>query len=248
MSRELLYSGAVSGPPIDREPARVKAMFGGIAHRYDFLNHLLSLQLDRRWRRRAVLELPPDPGAVVLDLCGGTGDLTVALHKAGRAGLAICADFTHPMLERAVAKFGRLGTPHGCRVVEADALRLPFARESIDAVTVAFGVRNFADMGAGLREIERVLKRSGRLVVLEFSAPTAPVLAPLYRFYLSRVLPRIGDTTAGRQGPYGYLARTIRDFPAPDLLAGTIREAGFAAVGWKALTGGIVCLHTAIKG
>lgn len=222
-------------------------MFGGIAHRYDFLNHLLSLQFDRYWRRRAVLELPADPRAIVLDLCGGTGDLTLALHRGGRAGLAICADFTHPMLERAARKFSRIPIPHGCRVVEADALRLPFARDSIDGVTVAFGVRNFADLGAGLREIRRVLRRGGRLVVLEFSTPTAPILAPLYRFYLARILPRIGDATSGRQGPYGYLASTIRDFPSPGLLAGTIREAGFAAVGWTPLTGGIVCLHTAIK-
>ena len=231
-----------------RDPVRVRAMFGGIARRYDLLNHLLSFNLDRGWRRRAVKALPADPAARVLDLCGGTGDLTVALRREGRAGLAICCDFSHPMLLKALPKLAPVSDGRSCVALEADGLRLPFADGTFDAVTVGFGVRNFADLEAGLVEILRVLRPGGRLIVLEFSQPTTPILASLYRFYLARLLPRIGDGASGKTGPYGYLARTIAEFPAADALAGHLRSAGFAAAGWISLTGGIVCIHTAFKG
>jgi demethylmenaquinone methyltransferase/2-methoxy-6-polyprenyl-1,4-benzoquinol methylase len=222
-------------------------MFASIAGRYDFLNHALSLGLDRRWRRRAVRELAPAAGARVLDLCGGTGDLTVELARSIPDGWVLCCDFCPPMLARAVPKFRRKGVDDRCGVLGADGLHLPFPDGTFDGVTVAFGVRNFADMGQGLRETRRVLVAGGKLVVLEFSTPHAPVLSQLYRFYLGRVLPRLGDSVSGTTGPYGYLARTIADFPAPDLLAGQIREAGFGAVGWVTLTGGVVAIHTAFK-
>ena len=217
-------------------------MFDGIARRYDLLNHLLSLNQDARWRRRAAEALDENPAACVLDLCGGTGDQTLAILKAGRAGLVVCCDFSHAMLERAVPKLGGKAA-----VLQGDGLRLPFADATFDGVTVSFGVRNFHDMDAGLREIFRVLRPGGRLVVLEFSAPTAPVLAVMYRFYLKRVLPRLGDGVSGKTGPYGYLARTISEFDDPATLAGRIREAGFAGVGWTPMSGGIVCLHAAMK-
>jgi demethylmenaquinone methyltransferase/2-methoxy-6-polyprenyl-1,4-benzoquinol methylase len=220
-------------------------MFDGIARRYDLLNHLLSLNQDARWRRRAAEALgtlDEDPSARVLDLCGGTGDQSLAVVKARRAGLVVCCDFSYAMLERAVPKLrGR------AVVLQGDGLALPFADATFDGVTVSFGVRNFHDMDAGLREIFRVLRPGGRLVVLEFSAPTAPVIASLYRFYLKRVLPRLGDGVSGKSGPYGYLARTISEFDDPAALAGRMREAGFAGVGWTPITGGIVCLHTAMK-
>lgn len=222
-------------------------MFGGIAGRYDTINHLLSLNRDRAWRRRAAREATVAAGGRVLDLCGGTGDLSVALARAGSPpGLVICCDFSRPMLARAGPKFARAGVADRCVRVEADALRLPFADSSFDAVTVAFGVRNLADMGAGFREMRRVLAPGGRLVVLEFSRPTGPLLSRLYRAYLSRVVPRLGDGASGRSGPYRYLARTIGEFPDPDILAGLLREAGFGGVGWVPLTGGIVCVHTAM--
>ena len=230
-----------------RDARRVREMFGAIARRYDFLNHLLSLNLDRRWRRRAVEELAPAPGARVLDLCGGTGDLTIELARSCEDCEVVCSDFSHAMLERAEAKLRRHRMSDRCAVVEADGLRLPYASASFDAVTVAFGVRNLADMDAGFREILRVLRPSGKLVVLEFSTPTAPLLAPIYRFYLHRLLPRLGDGVSGRTGPYRYLATTISEFPDPAALAGRIREAGFDAVGWTTLNGGIVALPTAIK-
>ena len=223
-------------------------MFGAIAGRYDVLNHVLSLNLDRVWRRRAAIEACPVPGTRVLDLCGGTGDLSVALARGPAApSQVVCCDFSRPMLARADAKFARRGLERVCVTVEGDALRLPFADAAFDAVTVAFGVRNLADMPAGFREILRVLAPGGRLVVLEFSRPSGPVLSRLYGFYLKRLVPRLGDGASGRRGPYLYLARTIGAFPPPDILAGTIREAGFSAVGWRPMTAGIVCLHTAFK-
>lgn len=235
------------GSTESREPGRVRAMFDGIAGRYDLLNHLLSGNQDRRWRRRAVEEIPAGEAARVLDLCGGTGDLTLELAQADAERSVICCDFSHKMLERAAAKFDRKGLGERCFVLEADGLRLPFASGNLDAVTVAFGVRNFQDMDAGFREIHRILRPGGRMVVLEFSRPTAPVIKQLYAFYLRRVLPRIGDGVSGRSGPYGYLARTIADFPEAPQLAGRIREAGFAACGWITLSGGIVAVHTAFK-
>ena len=172
-------------------------MFGSIARRYDLLNHVLSLNLDRAWRRRAARALPEDPSARVLDLCGGTGDLTVALVRAGRAGTVVCCDFSHPMLLLALPKFARMKAAARCLPLEADGHRLPLPSCSFDAVTVAFGVRNLTDMDAAFREILRLLKPSGRLVVLEFSTPTMPILFSIYRFYLTRVLPLLGDAVTG---------------------------------------------------
>ncbi len=235
-------------PPAEgRDPARVREMFSAIAPRYDFLNHLLSFNLDRLWRRRAVAELPPDEQARILDLCSGTGDLALAVSRGRRAGLVVCCDFAHPMLVRARLKLVRSGRSDRFLLVEADGLRLPFGPGTFDAVTVGFGVRNLADMRAGFREILRVLKPGGRAVVLEFSRPTAPGFAALYRLYLRHLLPRIGDGTTGRRGAYLYLARTVTEFDNPATLAGRLREAGFAAAGWRPLTGGIVCVHTAFK-
>jgi demethylmenaquinone methyltransferase/2-methoxy-6-polyprenyl-1,4-benzoquinol methylase len=223
-------------------------MFGEIARRYDLLNHLLSLNLDTRWRRHAALKAGTGKDLRILDLCGGTGDLSVALaRREDPPSFVVCCDFSHPMLALAGPKFVRRGVGDRCVPVEGDALRLPFRDGSFDAVTIGFGVRNLADMRAGFGEILRVLAPGGRLVVLEFSRPTGPVLSRLYGFYLKRVVPRFGDGAFRSRGAYVYLARTIGTFPAPDLLAGMIRESGFAAVGWRPLTGGIVCVHTAFK-
>jgi demethylmenaquinone methyltransferase/2-methoxy-6-polyprenyl-1,4-benzoquinol methylase len=222
-------------------------MFDGIARHYDLLNRLLSANLDRRWRRRALARLDEDEGALILDLCGGTGDLSIELALRRRAGRVVCCDFSHAMLLRAGPKFTRLGLQAHIDRVEADGLNLPFPEASFDAVTVAFGVRNLSDMDRGFREMLRVLKPGGKLVVLEFSRPTAPVFSRLYRFYLGRILPKIGDGVSGKDGPYRYLARTIADFPEAAVLAGRIREAGFAACEWSTMTGGVVAAHTAVK-
>jgi demethylmenaquinone methyltransferase/2-methoxy-6-polyprenyl-1,4-benzoquinol methylase len=230
-----------------REPQRVRRMFDTVARRYDLLNRLLSLNLDRRWRRQAAAELASEPLARVLDLCGGTGDLTVELARSGCARTVICCDFSHAMLERARPKLRRERVSASCMLLEADGLRLPFPDEVFDAVTVAFGVRNLADSANGFREIHRVLQPGGRMVVLEFSTPPGPILRRLYGVYLTRVLPRVGDGVSGRVGAYRYLARTISGFPDPATLAGRIREGGFAGCGWRRLSGGIVAIHTAFR-
>ncbi len=222
-------------------------MFDGVAPRYDLLNHLLSANLDRSWRRRALARLEENTRARVLDLCGGTGDLSIELIRSRRAGRVVCCDFSHAMLQAAAPKLQRLDLSERVLRVEADGLELPFPEASFDAVAVAFGVRNLADLGRGFGEMLRVLRPGGKLVVLEFSRPTAPVLSGLYRFYLGRILPRLGDGISGRSGPYGYLARTIGEFPAAAELAGRIRESGFAACEWSTMTGGVVAAHTAIK-
>lgn len=231
-----------------RDPVRVRRMFSVVARRYDLVNHVLSASLDRRWRRAAAHALPLDGSPCVLDLCGGTGDLAIELLRSRRAGHVVCCDFTHMMLILAGSKLRRLALDGRCLLLEADGLLLPFGDSSFDAVTVGFGVRNFVDLECGLREIHRILRPSGCLVVLEFSAPQGPVLSPLYRFYLRHVLPRLGRRISGATNAYGYLAQTIAGFPKPDVLAGRIRESGFAACGWRTLTGGIVAIHTAFRG
>jgi demethylmenaquinone methyltransferase/2-methoxy-6-polyprenyl-1,4-benzoquinol methylase len=230
-----------------KEAGQVQAMFGGIARRYDLLNHLLSGNLDRRWRKKAAAALPPDPGALILDLCGGTGDFGLEVLRQQRAGTVLCADFTVPMLAVGLDKFRKRGVADRCHPIGADGLRLPLRDGSMDGVTVGFGVRNFEDLSAGLREIHRVLRPGGTLSILEFSHPTAPVLAGLYRFYLKRVLPRVGDSISRKDGPYGYLATTIGEFPNAPSLARIIGEAGFGSCDWSLLTGGIVAVHRARK-
>lgn len=214
-------------------------MFGAIAPTYDFLNHLLSLNVDRLWRRRAVKALDPRPGEVVVDLCTGTGDLALALGNRGARVLGV--DFSRPMLEQALRK-GRRG---GLRFVLGDALSLPLGDRSVDGVTVAFGVRNFEDLRAGLVEMARILKPGGRLVVLEFSRPRPGLFGSLYRLYFQRVLPAIGRLVSGVQGPYGYLPATVDLFPDAPAFADLLKRSGFGSVAQTPLTGGIATLHVA---
>lgn len=231
----------------NKDPSRVRSMFDRISGRYDLLNHLLSLNQDRRWRKAAVRPLAGERLPRVLDLCGGTGDLSVELARAEAARTVICCDFSHAMLHRAGPKFERFDGATECVRLEADGLKLPLESASIDAVTVGFGVRNFADMSRGFREIHRVLRPGGRLIVLEFSQPTGWLARP-YQAYLRFLLPRVGAAVSGRLSAYAYLARTIAGFPAPETLAGMIREAGFAGCGWSQLTSGIVAVHSAFRG
>ena len=230
-----------------KEPARIRLMFAGISPRYDLLNHLLSANMDRGWRRAAAEELPAGGVEQVLDLCGGTGDLGLDLLRLGRAGSVVCCDFSHEMLALAKEKIRKRGVDDRCFVLEADGLRLPFPAASFDAVTVGFGVRSFVDLDRGFREMHRVLRPGGRMVVLEFSRPAGPVVARMYRFYLKRILPGLGDAISGGNGAYRYLSRTIAEFPDPPTLAGRIREAGFAACSWTSKTAGIVAIHTGHK-
>lgn len=221
-------------------------MFGGIARRYDLLNHLLSGNIDKRWRSRVAKELRPSlvSGARVLDVACGTGDLALTLARAGEAHL-IGLDFCRPMLEVARSKAGE--SPQRVPFVEGDALRLPFADGSFDAVTIAFGLRNLAGVGEGLRELRRVLAHGGRVAILEFSSPVVPGFRAIFNFYFRNVLPRIGGLISGSRGAYEYLPDSVSKFPDQKRLAEMMREVGFVEVAYINLTGGIAALHTGRK-
>ncbi len=222
----------------------VREMFGRVARRYDLLNHLLSFQMDRYWRRRTVRRLRSRlqrPEAVVIDLCCGSGDLTLALERAGEARVFGC-DFSRPMLLEARRKAA--GGPVAHRLFEADALELPLETGSADVLTVAFGFRNLASYRAGLEEMLRVLKPGGVAAILEFSRPPNPVFRRLYEFYSTRILPAVGNWISGDPEAYSYLPESVRRFPDAPTLAEEMRAAGFGDVAYFYMTGGIVSLHT----
>jgi len=231
---------------------KVREMFTQIAPRYDLLNHLLSMQLDRVWRARVARKLKPildRGGAVVLDLCCGTGDLALALSRSANAKI-IGADFAHPMLVRAREKSAARSRPSagngpsGLPFFEADALRLPFADRSFDLVTTAFGFRNLANYEAGLREIQRVLKPGGTLAILEFTEPPDGMLGNLYRWYFHTVLPKIGALISGDSTAYTYLPKSVARFFRPAELAAIMTRTGYQSVEFRAWTLGTVALHT----
>ncbi|HET7790734.1 MAG TPA: ubiquinone/menaquinone biosynthesis methyltransferase [Gemmatimonadales bacterium] len=224
--------------------AYVRDMFSAIAPRYDFLNHFLSLNLDRRWRRRAVLRLGWEarPAGTYLDLCSGTLDLAAQLARArGFQGTVVGADFALPMLLRGRGKAVR-AVP-----VAADALSLPFPDAHFDGALVGFGVRNLADLDAGLREARRVLKPGARLVVLELTTPRFPPLRALYLFYFRRILPAVGRMVSKHMDAYTYLPESVLAFPEPDALARRLTAAGFSRVGYDLLTGGICAIHHGLR-
>jgi len=229
--------------------ARVREMFGRIAPRYDFLNHLLSFSFDRVWRRRTALRfrhILARPEARVLDLCCGTGDLALALNReAGKRGAQIFgADFVHEMVLRARQKSELQSS---ALYLEADALTLPFADDSFELVTAAFGFRNLTNYRRGLEEIHRVLRPGGEVGILEFSKPPGSFFGALYRLYFTQILPRVGGAVSGSAEAYAYLPSSVSRFPLGDELAGLMREVGFADVSFETWTGGIVALHTARK-
>lgn len=233
-----------AGAATEQEAAQwVRAMFGRVAPRYDLANHLLSLNIDRYWRARTVhllRDILRRPGARVLDLCCGTGDLLLALDAAGEAEVW-GSDFCHPMLTGAAEKIARRQSR--AVVFEADALSIPARDASFDLVTTAFGFRNLANYQHGLVEMRRVLRRGGTAAILEFSQPPNAAFAKLYNFYSRRILPLIGGALSGSKDAYRYLPESVRKFPPPEGLADAMRNAGFADVTFERLTGGIVCLH-----
>jgi len=225
----------------------VCGMFGRIAPRYDLLNHLLSFNLDKRWRARTVArvaEILDRPDARVLDLCCGTGDVALALEARSRRPM-LASDFCHPMLLEARHKIEARGfrTP----VFEADALTLPLAGASLDLVTVAFGFRNLANYQRGLEEMLRVLKPGGTAAILEFSQPSNRAFRALYGFFSRSVLPRIGGMISGSRDAYSYLPESIRKFPGAEQLDQEMRRAGFSRVEFERMTGGAVALHIGRK-
>jgi demethylmenaquinone methyltransferase/2-methoxy-6-polyprenyl-1,4-benzoquinol methylase len=224
----------------------VQRMFAGIAPRYDFLNHLLSGSVDRYWRRIAVHKVRELAGSVgkpvCLDLCSGTGDLALALHRALNTRI-IASDFCHPMLTRSNRKIDAAGCGQSVRTIEADALALPFPDSTFDALTIGFGLRNLEDPYRGLQEMHRVLKHSGALVVLEFSKPVVPVFREIFNFYFNRILPRLGAIVSRDDSAYRYLPSSVQRFPSQTELAALMRSAGFSEVDYRNLTGGIAALH-----
>ncbi|MEE8177361.1 MAG: ubiquinone/menaquinone biosynthesis methyltransferase [Acidobacteriota bacterium] len=229
----------------------VRRLFSDIAPRYDLLNHLLSFQVDRYWRSvttRQFRHLLSNPAARVLDLCCGTADLSMALARRGNAQV-IASDFSHPMLTIAQHKLNAKPRQDGPPplLAEADALQLPFPGDSFDLVTCAFGFRNLVNYGAGLKEIWRVLRTGGEVGILEFAEPTGPLMAPLYSFYLHRVLPAIGEWVSGVRGSYSYLPGSVDRFPAKEEFTEQMRVIGFSGSGRRELTWGIAVLYTGKK-
>jgi demethylmenaquinone methyltransferase/2-methoxy-6-polyprenyl-1,4-benzoquinol methylase len=230
----------------------VQQMFNAIAPRYDLLNHVLSANVDRLWwsrtasRFRTVLA---DPNAAVLDICCGTGDLTMALlkHRIPEARPILAADFAHGMLRRGAQKFGqpRPNRPSAI-ALEADALHLPVRSESLDLVVTSFGFRNLANYQAGLCEFHRVLKPGGQLGILEFSEPGG-LIGKIYALYFRRVLPAIGRIICGKEGPYSYLPASVGAFPQPPEMLTMMRGVGYSSCEWKPYTFGIAGLYTAVR-
>lgn len=225
----------------------VREMFSGIAGKYDFLNHFLSVNIDKRWRRKVSAKLKDvleNPNAKVLDVACGTGDLSLELKTAGKAKV-VGTDFCRPMLE--IAKEKTVKENEKIPYVEGDGMNLAFETATFDAVTIAFGLRNFSNWQDGLNELHRVLKKGGKLAILEFSAPVVPGFRQLFQFYFSHVLPRIGGAVSGSRGAYEYLPDSVSRFPDQKKLAEMMREIGFEKVEYKNLTGGIAAIHTGTK-
>ncbi len=226
--------------------AFVREMFSRIAPRYDLLNHLLSFNLDRRWRRRtaqAVAARLAAKDSLALDLCCGTGDLTLELAQAG-GGTMVGSDFSHAMLLRAREKSAGADR---VRLIGADALALPFPDGAFDVITSAFGFRNLANYRRGLEETRRVLKPGGEAAILEFALPRRGVFAGFYRFYFQRVVPWVGRIVSGVSGPYSYLPASVVDFPDCEEFADWMKAAGFTDVRYETWTGGTVALHRGRK-
>ena len=225
----------------------VRDMFSSLAPKYDLLNHVLSMNIDRLWWNRTARmfdSILSHSNAQVLDLCCGTGDMTFALHRrmnAASEGL-IGADFAHAMLVRAAQKTGE----RHIHWVEADALNLPFATGQFDLVTTAFGFRNLANYDRGLTEINRVLATDGEIGILDFGEPQG-LFGALYRVYFRHVLPAIGTLISGVSGPYSYLPRSVQRFPAPEEMLERMRAAGFRNVSWTPYTIGIAGVHRGKK-
>ena len=226
---------------IEKSEQTIRSMFAGVAPRYDLLNHLLSGFQDVLWRRRAAEGLGLPRGAEVLDVCCGTGDQALALSRRGYRVTA--ADFCLPMLTRARSKYARRrgGVPAG---LAGDALRLPFSDRRFDGVTVAFGLRNVADLSGALAELARVLRPGGVAALLEFALPRSALLRRPYLFYFRHLLPRIGALVSDNGNAYSYLPASVLEFPQRRRFTDVMRGAGFATGEWRDLAGGTVCLYT----
>jgi demethylmenaquinone methyltransferase/2-methoxy-6-polyprenyl-1,4-benzoquinol methylase len=230
----------------DAKRAYVQRIFSQIAPSYDLLNHLLSFNIDKAWRRKAIAALGWErtPRGTYVDLCAGTLDVSAELSKRpGFAGRVIGADFAEPMLRAGLGKApSSVVSP-----VVADALDLPLPGGAASGAIVAFGIRNVADLDRGLREIHRVLEPGARFVILEFTTPKSAVVRAFYHLYFHHLLPRIGALVSGHRTAYAYLPRSVANFPIEEDLAARMRNAGFVGVEWRTLTLGIAAIHSGTK-
>jgi demethylmenaquinone methyltransferase / 2-methoxy-6-polyprenyl-1,4-benzoquinol methylase len=239
----------VAAALLDKHQARIRSMFGNIAPSYDFLNHLLSLNVDHYWRWRTTRLVPPHGGAPILDLCTGTGDLAFAYDRAAGGKVPIiAADFCHPMLVLAVAKALRRGASRRIRCLEADALQLPFPDDHFQITTAAFGLRNLADTDRGIAEMVRVTMPGGKVAILEFSRGQHWLFGRLYRYYFRYVLPLIGQLISrSKDSAYRYLPASVEEFPDGEALAQRLSRRGLADVKWHPLTFGIATLYVGTR-
>jgi len=231
---------------VSKSPQRIAGMFDAIAGRYDFLNHLLSAGIDRRWRRRAIRSLQLTGRERVLDLCTGTGDLAIAAVRARpSAARVVGVDFAGAMLRVGERKLRSERLDARIALVQGDATRVPLASASVDAVTIGFGIRNVERMDVACGELFRVLKPGGRLAILEFAVPTMPLFGAVYGWYVNRVLPRIGRAFSRNDSAYAYLPASIGAFASPDEFVKILRQAGFGSISPIPLMLGSVILYTA---
>jgi demethylmenaquinone methyltransferase/2-methoxy-6-polyprenyl-1,4-benzoquinol methylase len=240
---EEAQSAAAGG---DAKRAYVQRIFSQIAPRYDLLNHLLSFNIDKAWRRRAIAALgwPRAPDGIYVDLCAGTLDVAAELSRqSGFVGRVIGADFAEPMLRAGVGK----ASPSVVSPVVADAVDLPIPDNAASGAIVAFGIRNVADLDRGLREVHRVLAPGARFVILEFTTPRSSIVRGLYHLYFHHLLPQIGAVVSGHRTAYAYLPRSVANFPIEETLADRMRSAGFVDVNWRTLTFGVAAIHTGTK-
>ena len=240
---------ATATEPIDKTSTRVRAMFGSIAGKYDFLNHLLSLNIDRSWRRYTTRTVPPEPGVPVLDCCTGTADLALAYDRAAKGESPVVgADFCRPMLEQGLRKIARSGASGRVRLIEGDARRLPLPDGTFGVVCVAFGLRNVSDTVGGIDELIRVARPGGKVAILEFSRPSGPVLGRLYLAFFRKVLPRVGQAVAPNNfEAYRYLPETVMRFPDGRDFLDLLASRGLVDLVQHPLTFGIASLYVGTK-
>jgi demethylmenaquinone methyltransferase / 2-methoxy-6-polyprenyl-1,4-benzoquinol methylase len=235
--------------PVDKSGHRVRSMFAAIAGKYDFLNHLLSLNIDRLWRRFTTRTVPPEPGVPVLDCCTGTADLALAYHRASRGQAPVIgSDFCHEMLRRGTVKVRKAGAINHVALIEGDTQRLPLPDDTFGIVTVAFGLRNVTSTTRGIDEMIRVARPGGKVAILEFSRPRGPLLGRLYLFFFRQILPRIGQTLAPNPlDAYNYLPTSVMQFPDGQAMLDLLGSRGLTELRQYPLTFGIATLYVGVK-
>jgi demethylmenaquinone methyltransferase/2-methoxy-6-polyprenyl-1,4-benzoquinol methylase len=231
----------------DKAPDRIAGMFDAIAPRYDFLNHLLSAGIDRRWRTKAIRSLGLSGRETLIDVCTGTADVALEARRGGGAARVLGVDFAGAMLALGLQKVRAAGEAARIALVRGDAMRLPAADASADAATVAFGIRNVQQPDVACAELARVLRPGGRLAILEFGVPRVPGVSALYLWYFKRLLPLVGRFVSGHTGAYAYLPASVGAFPPPAEFVTILRQSGFSDVRAVPMTLGVVYLYTASR-